>query len=87
MGKIIKLVEKNKNAKSWGVQDVVDELQRRIDNGDMPAGVRFMAVYANPPTKPEFNTNFVQCGMSASEAIALLEIAKLDLYRNQMVKP
>lgn len=87
MGDIIKLFDRNNNAKSRSPQDVVDRLQELIDSDKIPHDSKFMAIYTTPAKEREFHLNFNQCGLSISEMIMLLEIAKQDIYRTQMVKP
>jgi len=78
---VVKLISKTGSAKSWGPQDVCDELQNDITAGEVGGKV----VVLHVDTKDgAFNTRFIQCGMSMSEIIALLEIAKLDIYKKQM---
>ncbi len=83
MGKIVRLIDKTGSAKSWGPQDVCDALQADIDAGKVNGKV--MVLHVNQ-AGGNFNTSFLQCGMSASEMIGLLEIAKQDIYRKLMAK-
>jgi hypothetical protein len=87
MGDIIKLFDRNNNAKSRSPQDVVDRLQKLIDTDKIPPDAKFIAIYTIPAKEREFHIGFNQCGLSTSEMIMLLEIAKQDIYRTQMVKP
>lgn len=84
MGNIFKLIDKTANAKQWGPSDVVEALQSDINDGKVPQGARMLVVYTGPQSSGRFDTSFLQCGMSASEMIMLLEIAKQDIYKNQM---
>ena len=81
--KVVKLIDKTGSAKSWGPQDVCDKLQEDIDNGLVNNKLLILHV---DQSGGNFNTSFLQCGMSASEMIMLLEIAKQDIYRSQMCK-
>lgn len=78
---VVRLIDKTGNAKSWGPQDVVDALQEDIDAGKV--GNKMLVLHVDQ-SNGRFNTSFLQCGMSASELIMLLEIAKQDIYKNQM---
>ena len=78
---IVRLIDKTGSAKSWGPQDVADALQADIDSGKV--GKKLLVLHVDQ-SDGRFNTNFLQCGMSASEMIMLLEIAKQDIYKNQM---
>jgi len=81
--KVVKLIDQTVSAKSWGPQDVCYKLQKVIDNGLVSNKLLILHV---DQSGGNFNTSFLQCGMSASEMIMLLEIAKQDIYRNQMCK-
>ena len=83
MGKVVRLIDKTGSAKSWGPQDVCDALQKDINDGAI--GTKLLVLHVDQ-SNGQFNTHFLQCGMSASEMIMLLEIAKQDIYRNQMCK-
>jgi len=83
MAKVIRLFDKTGSAKSWGPQDVCDKLQKDINN-DLVSN-KLLTLHFDQ-SKGEFNINFLQCGMSASEMIMLLEIAKQDIYKKQMCK-
>jgi hypothetical protein len=80
---VIRLIDKTGSAKSWGPQDVCDVLQDDIKSGKVGKKVLILHV---DQSDGRFNTSFLQCGMSASEMIMLLEIAKQDIYKNQMCK-
>jgi hypothetical protein len=80
---VVRLIDRTGSAKSWGPQDVCDALQKDIDEGKVKNKVLILHVDQD---NGRFNTSFLQCGMSASEMIMLLEIAKQDIYRNQMCK-
>ncbi len=79
--KVIKLINHTGSAKSWGPQDVCDALQEDINSGKV--GKKLLVLHVDQENG-RFNTSFLQCGMSASEMIMLLEIAKQDIYRQQM---
>jgi len=81
---ILKLVTKSENSKHWGAKDVLQEALKDVDSGEIGENDRLMVISVNPAGLGEFNTHFIQCGMSASEMIMLLEIAKMDIYRKQM---
>ena len=81
--KVVKLIDKTGSAKSWGPQDVCDKLQEDIDNGLVSN--KLLILHVNQENG-NFRTSFLQCGMSASEMIMLLEIAKQDVYTSQMCK-
>lgn len=82
---VLKLVAKTENAIHWSPQDVLEEALREVKSGKIGAQDRLVVISVGPRNSGEFNTHFLQCGMSASDLIMLLEIAKLDVYRNQMV--
>ena len=80
---VVRLIDRTGSAKSWGPQDVCDALQKDIDEGKV--GIKLLVLHVDQ-SNGQFNTSFLQCGMSASEMIMLLEIAKQDIYKNQMCK-
>ena len=84
MANVFKLFNLTKSAKSWGARDVIDEVSKDLNAGVVPDNARMIVIYTDAAGTPTFNTNFYQCGMSASETIMLLEIAKMDIYKKQM---
>jgi hypothetical protein len=78
---VIRLIDKTGSSKSWGPQDVCDALQKDINDGKV--GKKLLILHVDQ-SNGRFNTSFLQCGMSASEMITLLEIAKMDIYKSQM---
>lgn len=84
MSNVISLVKKTESSKHWGPRDVLNEALKEIEEGKIGPNDRLIIVAVGPSGSGEFNTHFLQCGMSASEMITLLEIAKMDVYRNLM---
>jgi hypothetical protein len=80
---VIRLIDKTGSAKSWGPQDVVDALQKDIDEGKV--GNKLIVVHLDSSNE-QFKTTFLQCGMTASEIVGLLEITKMDVYRKLIAK-
>lgn len=77
---IIKLFERNGNAKSWGPKDVLKDAAKVVDEGFDGE----ILVLMRDKKTGGYDVRFLQCGMSASEMIGLLEIAKLNVYRDLM---
>lgn len=81
---VLKLVSKSSNGAHWGPKDVLETALQDVAKGEIGLEDRLIVVSVNPRGKGEFNTRFIQCGMSASEMIMLLEIAKMDIYKKHM---
>lgn len=78
--KVVKLFDKTGNAKSWGPQDVIDEALEYIKEGFEGD----VMVLLREKHTGSYNVQFVQCGMCASEMIGLLEVAKMNIYKEFM---
>lgn len=84
MSNVIKLVSKTQSAKHWGPKDALEAAQKDLQDGTIGESDRMIVLWVNPKDTGAFNISFIQSGMSASEMIMLLEIAKMEIYRNQM---
>lgn len=72
---VVRLITKAANATSWTPSDVLKEASESIKCDD-----KVMVLYGNSDLN-SFTVDYIQCGMTASEMIALLEVAKLNIYR------
>lgn len=77
---VVRLITNAGNATSWGPQEVLKDVAANIKPTD-----RLMVIYGSADLN-QFEINYAQCGLTASEMIAILEVAKLNIYINLMSK-
>jgi hypothetical protein len=81
---ILKLIKYTGSAKNWGVQDVIDSIQKDFNRGEIAPNAKVLVISSNPQEDQKVVTSFTQCGMSAAEMIMMLEIAKQNIYRKYL---
>lgn len=81
---VISMVSKTRNAKHWGPKQVLESALQEIEDGKILPDDRLIVLSVDAANSGRFVTSFTQCGMSASEMIMLLEIAKMDIYRKHL---
>lgn len=77
---VVKLITKAGNATSWNAHEVLKTAMNEVKPTD-----KVMVLYTDSTTG-EYRVNFIQCGMTDSSMITLLEVAKLNIYTNLMTK-
>lgn len=77
---VVKLITRAGNATAWGAHDVLKTAMNEVKPSDT------VIVLYTDSTSGEYRVNFIQCGMTDSSMITLLEVAKLNIYTNLMTK-
>jgi hypothetical protein len=75
---VVKLVNYNNDAKSWGPSDVCDSFKKKIEDG---FDGEVIIVMSSKKDGTHTNT-FIQCGLSLSEMVGVLEVAKLNIFES-----
>ena len=76
--KVVRLFDKTRSACHWGVKDV---LQSAMDN---LTGDEKKVIVVTLDDHEGYRVSFTQAGMTASQMIQLLEIAKMNIYNDFM---
>ena len=77
MGKIVKLVERNDNGKSWTPTDMLRDFLEKTPSPQFKKAIVFFLAYEDG----EYSTVFGQAGLNRPEIVALLEVMKLKFTR------
>jgi len=83
MTKVVKLFAATKDARHWSAFDVLNDASLQLRNGTIPPDSHLIVLYVD---KNSEDVNFVQNGLCSFSIIALLEIAKLHIYRKFIAK-
>jgi len=75
--KVIDLADKSNNANFMSPSKLLDKAAERVEDTDKVLILRLNTI------NESYDISFMQCGMSMSECIALLEIAK-TLFKKEM---
>lgn len=81
--KIISLATVTKNPVHESAEKVLRDILADLKNGEFGENPRFV-MCINPRVEgPGFATDYVSCGLDASQAIGLLEVVKLRIYKER----
>jgi len=80
--KIVKIVDKNGNAKSWSPLDAIKSSEEILSPGGVMENSKKCIVVMLDDNDEDYHMSYRQSGMKCSECIALLTIAIADMRRD-----
>lgn len=80
--KLLKLSEETEDARMWSVKDALKDAEKTFDDPDLEESHKKVLVLLVSTQNETFTVNYIQAGMSSSQCLAVLEVAKTSFLKD-----